>query len=215
MADDTTKLKIDLSMDRVIKEYPISALPTKLHQRTDKAKQALFEEIDINLYNENAHIVTFYTSSDRIQAWIKTLDIYYYDNLGKDQDLEIEWRDDPIEWKDPNNSANSIVIEILKNEQLQYNVTFFVTTGTIRVQGTCYRQFAEVHFPKLKNIFKMVLANMSQSVIQDNNPNLKCSDDNLDLEASNSQTELKIPYTELMDGCKYAYNAHKIRHRKV
>jgi hypothetical protein len=186
-----------------------------LHQRTDKAKQALFEEIDINLYNENAHIVTFYTSSDRIQAWIKTLDIYYYDNLGKDQDLEIEWRDDPIEWKDPNNSANSIVIEILKNEQLQYNVTFFVTTGTIRVQGTCYRQFAEVHFPKLKNIFKMVLANMSQSVIQDNNPNLKCSDDNLDLEASNSQTELKIPYTELMDGCKYAYNAHKIRHRKV
>jgi hypothetical protein len=24
-----------------------------------------------------------------------------------------EWHDDPIEWKDPNNSANSIVIEIL------------------------------------------------------------------------------------------------------
>ena len=71
-------------------------------------------------------MVTFYTTSDRIQAWIKTLDIYYYDNLGKDHDLKIEWRDDPIEWKDPNewhddpiewkdpnNSANSIVIEIL------------------------------------------------------------------------------------------------------
>ena len=112
MADaDLSKLKIDLSMDKILTEYPISALPTKLNKRTGKAKQAQYEEIDINLYEENAHTMTFYTTQDRIQSWIKTLDIYYYDNMGKDQNMVIEWNDDPKDWMDPYNSAGACVAE--------------------------------------------------------------------------------------------------------
>jgi hypothetical protein len=33
------------------------------------------------------------------------------------------------------------------NKILQYGITFFVTTGTIRVQGSKYKHFAEKEFP--------------------------------------------------------------------
>lgn len=102
-----------------------------------------------------------------------------------------------------------LLLKYLKNEQLQYNVTVFVTTGTIRVQGTCYMQFIEVLVPKLANILQMVLANMSQSAIQNNNTYIKCPDDNLVLEP------VEVSNLCWNNRWMYAYNAHKIRHRKV
>ncbi|CAC5412285.1 unnamed protein product [Mytilus coruscus] len=84
---DLGKLKIDLSMDKTINAYPLSSLPLKQNTRSGKAKLSLFEQIDSNLYKEHAKIITFYTNLDRIQPWIKTLDIYYYDNLGKELNM--------------------------------------------------------------------------------------------------------------------------------
>lgn len=175
---DLGKLKIDLSMDKTINDYPLSSLPSKQNKRTGKAKLSLFEQIDPNLYDEHAKIITFYTNLDRIQPWIKTLDIYYYDNLGKEPDYDIEWYDEPKIWENRNNSGNSVMIEVLKKGELQFNITFFVTTGTIRVQGSHYYEFVDIHFPILKDILDKVLTNISQTSPTNTCISHECHDDN-------------------------------------
>ncbi|CAC5421712.1 unnamed protein product [Mytilus coruscus] len=201
---DLGKLKIDLSMDKTINDYPLSSLPSKQSKRTGKAKLSLFEQIDPNLYDEHAKIITFYTNLDRIQPWIKTLDIYYYGNLRKEPDYDIEWYDEPKTWENRNNSGNSVMIEVLKKGELQFNITFFVTTGTIRVQGSHYSEFVDIHFPILKDILDKVLTNISQTsptntcilhdCHDDNNNTLineLCPVDKVTCVLPDSQTELK------------------------
>ena len=99
------QLIVDFSMTKTLFDYPVSYLPPILHQRTGKAKNCLCEEIDKNLYDKHARMVAFYTTKERILPWIKTLDVFYYDNLGKEEDIEIKWYDSPEEWKDCNRSS--------------------------------------------------------------------------------------------------------------
>jgi hypothetical protein len=50
------------------------------------------------------------------------------------------------------------------------NLTFFVTTGTIRAQGSQYRLFTDKHFPTLIRILKQVLEiNATCAAVQQNN----------------------------------------------
>ncbi|CAC5368637.1 unnamed protein product [Mytilus coruscus] len=196
---DLGKLKIDLSMDKTINDYPLSSLPSKQRKRTGKAKLSLFEQIDPNLYDEHAKIITFYTNLDRIQPWIKTLDIYYYDNLGKEPDYDIEWYDEPKTWENRNNSGNSVMIEVLKKGELQFNITFFVTTGTIRVQGSHYSEFVDIHFPILKDILDKVTCVLPDSqtelksvLVQEDQPQ---KDDFQRLESNLVDTLAKIEHS--------------------
>ena len=64
---------IDLTWDNILKVYPESVIPSKLKKRTGKAQKALFEEIDNNLYEKEARMITFHTHVNRIYPWIKTL----------------------------------------------------------------------------------------------------------------------------------------------
>lgn len=103
-------------------------------------------------------MVTFHTDIHRLYPWIKTLDSFYYNHLGKCDEFNINWYDDPEIWENPSDNANSIVIEIRDNTNtLVYSITFFVTTGTIRAQGSKYMLFVEKHFPILKLILDKVL----------------------------------------------------------
>ena len=149
---------IDLTLDNILKVYPASVIPSKVKKRTGKAQRALFEEIDDNLYEKEARTITFNTHVNRIYPWIKTIDTFYYIHLGKQSEYRIKWLDDPQEWKDIS-SANSIVIEGSQaSDEVQfYNLTFFIITGTIRVQGTQYIIFVQKHFPVLKMILQKVL----------------------------------------------------------
>lgn len=153
--------EIDLSWEKILSEYPPKDLPDKLNARTGKAKNCLFEQIDLNLYEEKAKIVTFHTDIKRIHPWIKTLHVFYYDFLGEQENLSINWHDEPKEWTDRNHSGNSIIIEVSQSEKLQYNITFFVTTGTLRVQGVNYLTFVNTHFPILKQILTKVINSYS------------------------------------------------------
>ena len=108
--------EIDLSMDKVLREYPSKILPEKFNKRTGKAKNCLYENIDTNLYEKE--MLTFHTSIDRIHSWIKTLDVFYYDFLGANDNLDIKWQDDPEVWTDRNCHGNSIVIEVWQAEKL-------------------------------------------------------------------------------------------------
>ena len=173
--DDLSDMHIVINpnMDKILRDYPHNSLPTKLNRRTGKAKKCLYEEIDPNLYEKDARMVTFYTTLNRIHPWIKTLDVFYYDHLGSHDNFDIKWYDEPKSWTDPNNNGNSIIIEVLnKDEELQYNVTFFVTTGTIRVQGSKYMTFANSHFPKLKEILVKVLDSVPSVTVDENQNDL-------------------------------------------
>jgi hypothetical protein len=186
---------IDLTWNNILKVYPESVIPSKLKKRTGKVQKTLFEEIDNNLYEKEARMITFHTHVNRIYPWIKTLDTFYYIHLGKQSEYRIKWFDDPQEWKDISN-ANSIVIEVSQaSDEVQlYNLTFFITTGTIRVQGTKYIIFVQKHFP----VLKMIL----QKVPDDGMPVPKTEDKSVlpsaltrqesDDPSSHSDTELKV-----------------------
>ena len=155
--EDLNLDEMDVSMDKVLHEYPISILPKKFHERTGKAKKNLFEEVDKKLYQKD--MITFHTSVDRVHYWIKTFDFFYYHHLGNRTSLEIKWYDMPETWTNPE-EKNSIVIELYNKGDLQnllYNVTFYVTTGTIRVQGKKHMFFVQKHFPILKQILDKVV----------------------------------------------------------
>lgn len=150
---------VDIDMDKVYEEYPVRFIPIKFHPRTGKAKKSLYEAIDNDLYLKEPHMVTFHTTPSRVYPWIKALDIFYFQHLGQSHNLEVRWFDTPERWTVANNN-NAIVIELLDksdNMKLLYNVTFFVTTGTIRVQGSKYKTFVEKHFDKLKEVLQKVL----------------------------------------------------------
>jgi hypothetical protein len=53
---------IDVSMDKVFREYPTTLLPQKFNKRTGKAKNCLYEKIDVNIYEKEARMITFHTS---------------------------------------------------------------------------------------------------------------------------------------------------------
>ena len=149
---------IDFSMEKVLKDYPFSILPTVFNKRTGKAANCLFEEISPNVYENQARMITFHTSVDRIHAWIKCLDVFYYQYLGQSDKYNVKWHDEPEVWTDPHHQANSVVIDLLDNkDNFLYNVTFFVTTGTIRAQGKRFMDFVQSHFPIIKDILRKVV----------------------------------------------------------
>ena len=60
------------------------------------------------------------------------------------------------------------LIEILDKEQvLQFNITFFVTTGTIRVQGSKYMTFVHSHFPVLIQILAKLIDNATHATVEE------------------------------------------------
>ena len=115
MADNVNSLEglhIDLSMEKILLEYPLECLPSKLNKRTGKALRCPYEAIDLNLYEEGARMITFHTTLPRIQPWIKVLSIFYYDNLGKQDNIKLSWSDIPETWSDRHDAANCILIEV-------------------------------------------------------------------------------------------------------
>ena len=94
------KIEINLDMTKLQQDYPATSLPSKLNKRTGNAKKCKFEKLDATLYDPSASMLAFYTNIDRLQAWIKTLDILYYDNLGKEgSEFRVVWLDVPSEWR--------------------------------------------------------------------------------------------------------------------
>ena len=186
-------IAINYNMNKIYKDYPKSILPVKFSKRTGKALKCQFEELDLNLYDKEARMVTFHTSPDRLYPWIKTLAVFYYDHLGKSPEYKVNWHDDPSVWSDPNDHGNSIVIDLLdSSDNFLYGVTFFVTTGTIRAQGAQYKQFVTKHFPIIKGIFARVLdvLNLATEANDDLNKTITQDDSAIESQHDN-QTLLK------------------------
>lgn len=120
---------------------------------------------------------------------------FYYLHLGKQNEYRIKWFDDPKEWKDIS-SVNSIVIEVSQaSDEVQlYNLAFFITTGTIRVQGIKYTMFVQKQFPILKKILQKVLDDgmpVPQAEDKSASPSTLTRQESDD-PSSHSDTELKV-----------------------
>ena len=191
-------LEINLDIKHIIHSYPHAMLPTKLNPRTRKAKKTLFEKLDRHLYDDSANMVAFHTSASRIHSWIKTLHILYFDNLGKRPDLNVHWFDVPEVWVDPLGSSNSVVVEVRDvNESLIYGVTFFVTTGTIRAQGTDYKLFADCHFNILMQILSLVIDNsQAEQVPSSVNTNIESGDSDIENDTTVVMCDVSTPVTD-------------------
>ena len=73
-----------LKNDQIEDTYSLDCLPNKLLQpSTEKSKLAKFEALDLNIYKKAARMVAFRKTVNRIQPWIKTMILYYYEYLGK------------------------------------------------------------------------------------------------------------------------------------
>lgn len=116
-------------------------------------------------------MIAYHTDLSRIHAWIKAFEILYYNNLGNSDDIAVKWIDDPPSWKDSNSTANAIIIDYSsKNPDLTnplfFKITFYVTTGTIQVQGNQKDIFVHDHFEILKKLVDMVVKDSKGSSFQ-------------------------------------------------
>lgn len=93
-------------------------------------------------------MITFHKNLQRIHPWIKTLKVFYFNSLEKNEDFEINWYDDPEVWESRSDSSNSIVIKVMQMSNLLYSVIFLLQHAI----------FADKHFSILKQFLDKVLA---------------------------------------------------------
>ena len=87
-------------------------MPTKLvDPGTDKANRCLYEKLDPSNYESGARMVAFRTFHERIVPWIKILNLYYYELMGKQNDKMVSWVDNP-QTISPGQKLQSIIIDV-------------------------------------------------------------------------------------------------------
>lgn len=100
--------------------------------------------------------------------YIQTLYIIFFESIGKSSEFEVNWYDTPEKWE-LQCAVNAINIDVRMKENTEnilFKVTFFVTTGTIQIQGNYKDCFITEIFPCLKS-----LANKLGLKIDPNNNN--------------------------------------------
>jgi hypothetical protein len=66
-------------------------------------------------------MVAFRTLHERIVPWIKILNLYYYELMGKQNDKMVSWVDNP-QTISPGQKLQSIIIDVKNaNDERQYN----------------------------------------------------------------------------------------------
>lgn len=89
-----------------------------------------------------------------IHPYIQALHFLFFESIGNSEEFDVKWYDVPDEWK-LNCGTNAINIDIYKKENTEdmlFKVTFFVTTGTIQIQGNAKDSFANEVSPCLKQL---------------------------------------------------------------
>lgn len=144
-----------LSCYKSTHDYPEDCIPTNSRPPAGaKARKADFEQINPNLYAEEAKIAAFRIERNLIYPYIQALHFIFFESIGNSEEFDVKWYDVPDEWK-LNCGANSINIDVHKKENtddMLFKVTFFVTTGTIQIQGNAKDSFVNEIFPRLKQL---------------------------------------------------------------
>lgn len=172
-------MSYDLSLESIYSEYPPGCIPIKLKIPSgEKAKRAKFESLDLELYEDKANMVACRVSSDRMFLWIKALHTYYYEHLGNIEEFDINWSDDPLDWKtnvESTKGNKAICIDVSKQVQdmgtpLLYKITLFINTGVLQAQGNAKDHFAKNDFPILVTLVDKIKEFNVDRVAPDNIP---------------------------------------------
>lgn len=117
-----------------------------------------------------------------IHPYIQALHFIFFESIGNSEEFDVKWYDVPDEWK-LNCGTNSINIDVHKKENTEdmlFKVTFFVTTGTIQIQGNAKDSFVNEIFPRLKQLadkhdkFRKINANhINNEVSNENTPSIE------------------------------------------
>ena len=85
-----------ITMDELYKHYPKGCFPTTLRPPNARSniKDCEFEKL-IDSYEPDANCVAFRTSAARLPYWVCALWSYFYDHLGKKDEYDVNWDDDP------------------------------------------------------------------------------------------------------------------------
>ena len=128
-----------MSSDSIAQRYPIQG-PYKDVQKTTSGKVIPFEEIIPSLYKDKASCTCFATSHDRIHAWI----IAIKERLDSEENANTEWKDND------NAKAEFVVKGDHPNNETDYRVIVYVTTGKILIQGRSFEKWCKDHFQSCK-----------------------------------------------------------------
>ncbi len=136
-------------------------IPTALKPPSDSAKKIPFEAVDLSLYKATARCVSFRTVKDRMLMWIWGLiELYEYSSEFKEaQKIEstMKWVKDnsEISLSEETIIADKLIIQLNKRDGVSEHfctVTYFLTSGTVMIQGNGHKEWAEKHFPALKTL---------------------------------------------------------------
>lgn len=144
-----------LSCSKSTHDYPEDCIHTNLRPLAGaKARKADFEQINPRLYAAEAKMAAFRVERNMIHSYIQALHFLFFESIGNSEEFDVKWYDVPDEWK-LNCGTNAINIDIYKKENTEdmlFKVTFFVTTGTIQIQGNAKDSFANEVYPYLKQL---------------------------------------------------------------
>ncbi|CAC5378898.1 unnamed protein product [Mytilus coruscus] len=181
--DPATKLLIE--SDSITDCYPHSHLPKQLvHPSTEKGKSCQFEQIDTTIYEEEARMVAFRTTYERVQPWIKALNIFYFEFYGKHSDKEISWVDSPP--------------TLSQSQSLK-------STGLIQCQGNNHEKFVKNDFPQLLKLVEKI----TQSTINTNTDHQGSHGEHL--ETSVKQSYTKDQHVNTDENGNYADNIKRLQ----
>ena len=134
-------------------------LVDKFHPPTTTAKPALFESIDLSIYQPSARCAAFCTSESRLLRWIHVFRHRYYEYLnGESTGYKAIWKEQEAYSSPP--KCEKIVLYLfetssISDEQL-VTLTVFVSTGRIVIQGKKYKEWCTDEFPVLLELVNKI-----------------------------------------------------------
>lgn len=134
-------------------------LVDKFHPPTTTAKPALFESIDLSIYQPSARCAAFCTSESRLLRWIHLFQHRYYEYLNSEStEYKTIWKEQEA-YSSPS-KCEKIVIHLfetssISDEQL-VTLTVFVSTGRILIQGKKYKEWCTDEFPVLLELVNKI-----------------------------------------------------------
>ena len=134
-------------------------LVDKFHSPTTSAKPALFESIDLSLYQPSAKCAAFLTSESRLLRWIRVFKTRYFEYLNSDATgYKAVWKEqEAYSWR---SKCEKIVIHLFDtsstSEEQLVTLTVFISTGRILIQRKKYKEWCTAEFPVLLEIVNKV-----------------------------------------------------------
>ena len=134
-------------------------LVDKFHPPTTSAKPALFESIDLSLYQPSAKCAAFLTSESRLLRWIRVFKTRYFEYLNSDATgYKAVWKEQEA-YSSPS-KCEKIVIHLFDTsstlEEQLVTLTVFISTSRILIQGKKHKEWCTAEFPVLLEIVNKV-----------------------------------------------------------